>query len=215
MSAADSMVCEPAAAAAVNAMMAALSAAWAAHDAKAYAAHFTPSAVFVPFNGDVCVGRDVIEQIHHDTFQGMHRSSSLENVAVESAESLSAGAIFAQVSRDVVRSTADGGGDLSRNKYRIVLLLVQPDGASGPWLISRWHATRVGGTAKSAESVIRQLVAEAAGADVRRTRVSVLVSLAAFAALAVGAAAGVRPRVPRTALVSLAVAGMAVVAALK
>ena len=209
------MVLDPQAAEVVGSLMKALSAAWSAGNASAYALHFSPSVVFVPFTGDVCCGREVVERIHRDTFLGLHHSSSLENEVVESAEPLGGGAIIAQVSRDVVRRAAPGGGELSRNTYRIVLLLVQPGGEGGPWLIARWHATRVRNSEETAEGAMRHFVAEALGVVEKRVRVSVLVSLAAFASLAVGAAVGVRPRAPRTALVALAVMGMGVVAALK
>lgn len=62
-----------------------LTAAWNAGDATAYGAEFTADATYVAFNGQVMVGRGVIEDTHRYLFEGPLRGSRMTSASEEQA----------------------------------------------------------------------------------------------------------------------------------
>ena len=121
----------------------AMAVAWAAGDAVAYAALFTPAAVFVHRSGAIGRGREKIQEGHAWAFKGTHRNSTLEDCRVISATLQQDCAIAVTATRTVVRGVV-------RNEYDVTMTLAR-ESSGGDWRISRFASKRSGEVEASAQ----------------------------------------------------------------
>lgn len=118
----------------ICATMASLSQAWAAHDAEAYGAEFTPGATYTTFMGTHYAGREDIVRSHHALFDGPLEGTRLADSFLG----------IALVNDDVAVVTTRGDtykgdepGDLT--KVQTYTMVRQADGT---WLIASFHNTQ-------------------------------------------------------------------------
>lgn len=109
--------------------------AWNAHDAKAFAAVFSPEAEFTNVFGMKADGRDAVERFHAPIFATMFRHSRLQSNAVASRQ------LRPDVATVDVRWSMSGARDPLGNEWpdRHGLISLVVAEREGEWLIETMH----------------------------------------------------------------------------
>jgi uncharacterized protein (TIGR02246 family) len=115
--------------------------AWDAGDAEAYGRLFTEDATYVIFLGDALLGRQQIQDTHHDVFTKWQKGTRLVVAPLQTT----------MLSEDTAVILTEGGigsGQIECDKYQTFTLVRR----GGSWLIAAFHNTEMSSRARAEHS---------------------------------------------------------------
>jgi uncharacterized protein (TIGR02246 family) len=115
--------------------------AWDAGDAEAYGRLFTEDATYVIFLGDALLGRQEIQDTHHDVFTKWQKGTKLIVQALQTT-------MLSDDTAVILTRGGIGTGPITYDKYQ-TFTLVRRDGR---WLIAAFHNTEMSNRAKQQHS---------------------------------------------------------------